>query len=135
MQRTKAGSRGQDPPCALSPGLLGSVPLSHCSGRGLLRPGSTGPATRNSKPTFFYDSLCVGMLNCFSCVQFLTTLQTRARQFPLPMGFSRQESWSGLPCPPPGDLSDVGIEIASLPSPALANWLFTTTAWEALMTP
>ena len=36
------------------------------------------------------------------------------------MGFSRQEYWSGLPCPPPGDFSDPGIEIVSLTSPALA---------------
>ena len=34
------------------------------------------------------------------------------------MGFSRQEYWSGLPRPPPGDLSDPGIELASLTSPA-----------------
>ena len=43
------------------------------------------------------------------------------------MGFSRQESWSGLPCPPPGDLPDPGIECASLTSPALAGGFFTTT--------
>ena len=35
---------------------------------------------------------------------------TVARQAPLSMGFSRQEYWSGLPCPPPGDLPDPGIE-------------------------
>ena len=34
---------------------------------------------------------------------------TAARQAPLSMGFSRQEDWSGLPCPPPGDLPDPGI--------------------------
>ena len=36
-----------------------------------------------------------------------------ARQAPLSVGFSRQESWSGLPCPPPGHLPDPGIEPAS----------------------
>ena len=36
-----------------------------------------------------------------------------ARQTPLSMGFSGQEYWSGLPCPPPGDLPDPGIEPAS----------------------
>ena len=36
----------------------------------------------------------------------------------LSMGFSRQEYWSGLPCPPPGDIPDPGIEPASLMSPA-----------------
>ena len=35
------------------------------------------------------------------------------------MGFSRQESWSGLPFPTPGGLPDVGIELASPVSPAL----------------
>ena len=48
------------------------------------------------------------------------------------MGFSRQEYWSGLPCPPPGDLLYPGIESASLTSPALAGGFFTTSAtWEA----
>jgi len=50
------------------------------------------------------------------------------------MGFSRQEYWSGLPCPPPGDLPDPWIELMSLKSPALAGRIFTTTAtWEALV--
>ena len=37
------------------------------------------------------------------------------------MGFSRQEYWSGLPCPPPGDLPNPGIESKSLASPDLAG--------------
>ena len=53
-------------------------------------------------------------------------------QTPLSMGFSRQEYWSGLPCPPPGDLPDPGIELASLASPVLTGGFFTTsTTWEA----
>ena len=53
-------------------------------------------------------------------------------QPPLSRGFSRQGYWSGLPCPPPGDLPDPGIKPASLPSPALASSFFTTSAtWEA----
>jgi len=48
------------------------------------------------------------------------------------MGFSRQEYWSGLPCPAPGDLPDPGIEPGTLKSPALAGGFFTTsTTWEA----
>ena len=48
------------------------------------------------------------------------------------MGFSRKESWSGLPCSPPGDLPDPGTETASLISLALAGGFFTTSAtWEA----
>ena len=45
---------------------------------------------------------------------------------PLSMGFSRQEYWSGLPFPTPGDLPDSGIEPVSLASPALAGRFFTT---------
>ena len=48
------------------------------------------------------------------------------------MGFSRQEYWIELPCPPPGALSDPGIESASLTSPALAGGFFTTSVtWKA----
>ena len=48
------------------------------------------------------------------------------------MGFSRQECWSGLPCPSPGDLPNPGTEPESLISPALAGRFFTTsTTWEA----
>ena len=50
---------------------------------------------------------------------------TVARQAPLSMGFARQEYWSGLPFPPPGDLSDPGIVPASLVSPALAGEFFS----------
>ena len=47
-------------------------------------------------------------------------------------GFSRQEYWSGLPCPPPGNLPKPGIEPTSLMSPALTGGFFTTSAtWEA----
>ena len=57
------------------------------------------------------------------------TLWTMIHGTPLSMGFSRQEYWSGLPCPPPGDLPDPGIKPMS---PALADEFFTTsTTWEA----
>ena len=50
------------------------------------------------------------------------------------MGFSRQEYWSGLPCPPPGDLPNPGIEPTFLMSSALAGGFLTTSAtWEAHM--
>ena len=52
-------------------------------------------------------SACV--LSLFSSVQFFATPWTVACQPPLSMGFSRQEYWSELPCPPPGDLPDPGI--------------------------
>ena len=60
------------------------------------------------------------------------TSWTVARQAPLSMEFSRQEYWSGLPCPPPGDLPNLVMEPASLMSPELAGRFFTTiTSWEA----
>ena len=61
------------------------------------------------------------------------TLWTVAHLAPLSIGFSRQEYWSGLPSPPPGDLPKLGIELTSLVSPALAGEFFTTsTTWEAI---
>ena len=51
---------------------------------------------------------------------------TIALQSPLSMEFSRQEYWSGLPCPPSGDLPYPGTEPESLVSPALAGEFFTT---------
>ena len=75
-------------------------------------------------PYMSFYLLCV--LSRFSHVQLL------ACQDPLSMGFSRQEYWSGLPCPPPGDLPDPGIEPESLMYPLLAGrFLTTSTTWEA----
>ena len=75
---------------------------------------------------------CVCVLSCFSCVRLFANLWAVACQVPLSMGFSRQEYWSGMPCPPPGDLVNPGIKPTSLMSPALAGGLFTTGAtWEA----
>ena len=64
-------------------------------------------------------------LDPFSHVQLFTTQWTLACHAPLSMGFSRQEDWSGLLCPP-GDLPYQRIERASVMSPALAGGFFTT---------
>ena len=80
--------------------------------------------------------MCCAVLICFSHVLLFVTLWTVAHQAPLSMGFSRQENWSGLPCSPPGDLSNQGIEPMSLTSPAWAGGFFTTSAtWEAPLFP
>ena len=72
-------------------------------------------------------------LSHFSRVLTVCDPWTVARQAPLPMGFSRQDYWSGLPFPLPGDLPDLGMELASLTSPVLAGGFFTTgTTWEGL---
>ena len=69
------------------------------------------------------------LLSHFSRVRLSATPWTIARQAPLSMGCSRQEYWSGLPCPPPGDLPQPGMEPVS---PALAGGFFTISAtWEA----
>ena len=74
---------------------------------------------------------CVCMLNRFSRVRLFATPWTVACQAPLSVEFSRQEYWSGLSCPSPGNLPDPGIEPVSLTSPALAGGFFTISAtWE-----
>ena len=74
-----------------------------------------------------YMPVCV-----LSRVQLFLSPWTVAHQAPLPMGFPRQEYWSGLPSPPPGDLPDPGIEPTpgtepvSLGSPALTDTFLPT---------
>ena len=81
---------------------------------------------------FLAISVHAWALNHFNCVQLFATWQTVAHQASLSLGFSMQEYWSGLPCPPPGDLPNPGVKPASLTSPALAGGLFTTRSpWEA----
>ena len=65
------------------------------------------------------------VLSHFSCVQLFLTLWTVAHQAPLSMGFSRQEYWSGLPFPSPGNLPHPRMEPTSLMSPELAGGFFT----------
>ena len=66
---------------------------------------------------------CASALSHFSHVQLFAIPWIIALQAPLSMGFPRQEYWSGLPCPTPGDLPDPQIEPAS---PVLAGGFFTT---------
>ena len=62
--------------------------------------------------------MCVRVLSRFSHVRLFVTLWTAVHQAPLSMGFSRPEYWSGLPCLPPGDLPDPGME----PTSTRATW-------------
>ena len=66
------------------------------------------------------------MLSCFSRVQLFVTPWTIARQAPLSMRFSRQEYWSGFPCPPPGDLPNPGIKPVSRCISCITGGIFTT---------
>ena len=86
----------------------------NCGGRGV---GMVWPVKRTH--------CCAKSL---SCVWLFVALWTEACQAPLSMGSSRQEYWSGFPCPPPEDLPDPGVEPESLTSPALTCGFFTTSA-------
>ena len=61
-------------------------------------------------------------------VRLFATPWTVPHQAPPSMGCSRQQYWSGLPFPSPGDLPNAGIELASLVSPTLTGGFFTTSA-------
>ena len=54
--------------------------------------------------------ICLSEVKSLSCVRLFASPWTVAHQAPPPMGFSRQEYWSGLPFPSPGDLPDPGIK-------------------------
>ena len=72
--------------------------------------------------------MCV--LRRFSRVRLFVTLWTVAHQIHLSMGFSMQEYWSGLPCPPPGDLPNPGIKPLARASPAFQAGSLPTEAPE-----
>ena len=63
-----------------------------------------------------------------SCVRLFATPWTTAGQAPLSMKFSKQEYWSGLPFPTPGDCPNPGVKLASPGFLALAGGIFTTEA-------
>ena len=64
----------------------------------------------------YYVCLC---FSHFGCIQLFVSLGTVTHQAPQSMGFSRQENMDGLPCPPPGDLPNLGIKPTSPVAPAL----------------
>ena len=78
-----------------------------------------------------FTSSCIRVcLQVQSCMPLCDPVDC-SPQAPLSRGVPRQEYWSGLPFPPPGDLPDPGIELASLTPPALAGRFFTNSAtWE-----
>ena len=129
-------------PCCLSVVLVAQPCLTLCDPMDCTPAGSSVHGTSQAgmlewvaiffsrSPSCVWTKLCV--LSCFSHIQLCSTLRTVACQSPQSMGFSRQESWSGLPCPPPGNLPDPGIKPESLTTPALACEFFTTSGtWEA----
>ena len=76
--------------------------------------------------------ICVHAYSITSVLSYPLWLYGLSFQASLSTGFSRQEPWSGLPYPPPGDLLDQGIKPASFTSPALTGRFFSTCAtWDA----
>ena len=69
-----------------------------------------------------------GWTRCNAMNQAMNQCYEPVHQAFLSMGFSGQEYWSGLPCPPPRDLPDPGIKPTSLKAYALAGRFFTTSA-------
>ena len=78
----------------------------------------------------------LGKLACLlSCVRLFVAPSTVDNHAPLTIGFSRQEYWSELSFPSPGDLPDPGIQSASLMFPTVADKSFTAGAtWEVPIT-
>ena len=102
-------------------------------------PSPGDPLTQGSNPCllhhrwilYHWATWATKVVSHLSHVRLFVTLWTVACQAPLSVGqmsigFSRKEYWSRLPCPPPGDISDPGIEPVSVASPASASGLFTT---------
>ena len=95
------------------------------------------------KQPYFDPLWCAGLSHSYSeewqaakLCPALCKAKTVAQQAPPSMGFFRQEHWSGLPCPPPGDLPNPGIKPKSLMSPAWADGYFTTSdTWEVFFDP
>ena len=94
----------------------------------MVMPGDSGQRRQRvqSSPTESWCPLCslrVCVPSCFSPCLTFATLWTADRGAPLSMRFSRQECQSGLPCPPPGDLPNPVIELASLKSICSDRWV------------
>ena len=80
----------------------------------------------------FINSACICVESLQSCLTLCDPMDCSPPGFSLSMGFSRQEYWSGLSCPPLGDLPNSGIDPMSVTFPALADRFFTTSVtWEA----
>ena len=114
-------------------GIQGESDVLHAVSRRLLlwmqEPWLKGMPSDRALGVISEERSCVCVL---SPVQLFKTPWTVACQAPLSMEFSRQEYWSGLPCPPLGDLPNLGIEHPSLMSPVLAGGFLTTSStWEA----
>ena len=81
--------------------------------------GNTTTAQNEKQLSYIQVAMCVHACEVTSVMSDSVTLRTVVHQAPLSMGFSRQEYWSGLPCPPPEDLPGPGIKPTSF---SLLHW-------------
>ena len=82
----------------------------------LIKNATTSIAVYNCFLGYMLSKLYPHLISCARLLQFCPTLcnpKTVACQTPLFMEFSRQEDWSELPCPPPGDLPDPWVKLTS----------------------
>ena len=110
-------------------------PLSYYRGVWVFTKGPERPtATRISPPLPSPAKIHLPRtMSIQSCLILWDPMDCSPSQAPQSRGFSRQQYWNGLPCPPPRLLPDPGIQPMSLMSPALGGGIFTTNAiWEAL---
>ena len=114
MERQGPGPRGWGD-LYLSTASFLRVSLSHS-------PGCTSFQLHLSESSLLVAPFTIFQLLC-------ATPWTVAHQAPLSMGFSRQEYWSGLPLPPPGDLPDPRLKPTSNASPALTGSLYLCATW------
>ena len=101
------------------PGLSPEILANHSLSR--LHTQASGACAHTHTCTSEAYACCV----CAQYVRLFATPRTITCQAPLSMAFFRQECWSELPFPPPGDLPDQGIKPASPASPVLAGRFFT----------
>ena len=92
------------------------------------------PSTRSCSQACFRKG-CMCACTVAHCIWLFVTPWTVANQAPLSMQFSRQEYWSGLSCPPPGNLTDPGIEpifpaISCIGRRIFFFFLTTSTTWK-----
>ena len=83
----------------------------------------TFQASTLERDAIFFSWVVKVKVKSLSRVRLFATPWTVAYQAPTSMGFSRQEYWSGVPFPSPGDLPNPGIKLACLMSPELASQL------------
>ena len=89
------------------------------------------PISPNLTPLHNFPASVKLIMCSISCTWLFVTPWSVAHLDPLSIGFYRQEYWSGLPFPPPGDLPNPGTKLESLASPALADKFTTWATWEA----